>query len=250
MGNVHGAATRVVRPVGFMRVVAIISWHSGADFLWSRGTPIKAATREILETALLTLAIFFGVRLAVQNYRVEGFSMEPNLHTGQYILVDKVSYLIGSPQRGDVVVMRFPLDPRRDFVKRIIALPGEAVEVHNGTVFINGAALKEPYIKITASYRYERKVVPENDYFVLGDNRDNSHDSHIWDWLPREYLIGKARLSYWPTEYAGVIDHPVLEFVRASASYIFADARVAFADDLNIPGPSLVEPDDIASRSR
>ncbi len=177
--------------------------------------------------------------------------MEPNLHSGQYILVDKLSYLIGNPQRGDVVVMRFPLDPRRDFVKRIIALPGEAVEVRNGTVFINGEALKEPYIKITASYRYERKVVPENDYFVLGDNRNNSHDSHIWDWLPREYLIGKAWLSYWPTQYAGVIDHPVLEFVRASASYIFADARVAFADDLNTPGSNLIDPQTtVASHSR
>src|ERR687885_2753467 len=93
------------------------------------GEPIKAALRDILETALLTLVIFLAVRLAVQNFRVEGASMEPTLHTNQYLLVNKVSYLVGQPRRGDIVVLRFPLDPRRDFIKRIVGLPGEQVEV-------------------------------------------------------------------------------------------------------------------------
>src|SRR5205814_5767208 len=86
---------------------------------------IKAAIRDVLETALLTLVIFLSVRLGVQNFRVEGFSMEPTLHTNEYLLVNKVTYMVGNPQRGDVVVLRFPQDPRRDFIKRIIALPGE-----------------------------------------------------------------------------------------------------------------------------
>lgn len=191
--------------------------------------PYKAAIREIIETALLTLAIFLGVRLALQNYRVEGFSMEPNLHTGQYILVDKVSYRVGDPERGDVVVIRFPLDPKRDFVKRIIALPGETIEVRERRVYVNGRALNEPYINIPGTYRYEKKQVPENHFYVLGDNRDNSHDSHIWDWLPRDYIIGKARLSYWPWQYAGVIDHPAVTLANALTSFLVANPAVVYA---------------------
>lgn len=191
--------------------------------------PYKAAIREIIETALLTLAIFLGVRLALQNYRVEGFSMEPNLHTGQYILVDKVSYRVGDPERGDVVVIRFPLDPKRDFVKRIIALPGETIEVRERRVYVNGRALNEPYINIPGTYRYEKKLVPENHFYVLGDNRDNSHDSHIWDWLPRDYIIGKARLSYWPWQYAGVIDHPAVTLANALTSFLVANPAVIHA---------------------
>jgi signal peptidase I len=171
--------------------------------------------RDILETALLTLAIFLGVRLGVQNFRVEGFSMEPTLHTGQYLLVDKVSYMVGEPQRGDIVVLRFPQDPRRDFIKRVIALPGEEVEVRNGAVYVDGKALDEPYIRDKPLYFYGKKRVPENDYFVLGDNRNNSHDSHVWDWLPKEYLIGKAWVSYWPVNTWGVLPHGGVHFAVA-----------------------------------
>lgn len=192
--------------------------------------PVKSAIREIVETALLTLAIFLGVRLTLQNYRVEGFSMEPNLHTGQYILVDKVAYRVGNPDRGDVVVIRFPLDPRRDFVKRIIALPGETIEIRDRRVIVDGRALDEPYIRIPGSYRYEKKQVPDGHFYVLGDNRDSSHDSHIWDWLPREYIIGKARLSYWPWQYAGVIDHPTVTLAHARTSVRLAQSSVRFAD--------------------
>jgi signal peptidase I len=179
---------------------------------------IKAALRDILETALLTLAIFLGVRLGVQNFRVEGFSMEPTLHTGQYLLVDKVSYMVGEPQRGDIVVLRFPQDPRRDFIKRIIALPGEEVEVRSGVVYIDGKPLEEPYIRDKPLYFYGRQRVPPNQYFVLGDNRNNSHDSHVWDWLPEEYIIGKAWVSYWPVDTWGVLPHDGVEFVTAQST--------------------------------
>ena len=198
--------------------------------------PYKAAVREVVETALLTLAIFLGVRLTLQNYRVEGFSMEPNLHTGQYILVDKVSYRVGNPDRGDVVVIRFPLDPKRDFVKRIIALPGETIEIHDRRVFVDGHALNEPYISVPGTYRYEKKQVPENHFYVLGDNRDNSHDSHIWDWLPREYIIGKARLSYWPWQYAGVIDHPAVTLANSLMPFLAASSSVGYTDGATAAG--------------
>lgn len=204
--------------------------------------PYKAAIREVVETALLTLALFLGVRLTLQNYRVEGFSMEPNLHTGQYILVDKISYRVSDPDRGDVVVIRFPLDPKRDFVKRIIALPGETIEIHDRRVFVDGHPLQEPYIRVPGTYRYEKRQVPENHFYVLGDNRDNSHDSHIWDWLPREYIIGKARLSYWPWQYAGVIDHPDVTLANALTAFVGASASVAYADgDLPLTDATAIE---------
>lgn len=172
-----------------------------------RGHQIKAALRDVLETALLTLVIFLGVRFGVQTFRVEGFSMEPTLRTNQYLLVNKVSYMVGEPKRGDVVVLRFPQDPRRDFIKRVVALPGEEVEVRSGVVYINGHALSEPYILSKPAYAYAKKKVPEGSYFVLGDNRNNSHDSHVWDWLPKEYIIGKAWVSYWPMETWGTVPH-------------------------------------------
>lgn len=185
-------------------------------FSKAKGVPgIKAAIRDILETALLTLVIFLSVRLGVQNFRVEGFSMEPTLHTNQYLLVNKVSYMVGEPKRGDIVVLRFPQDPRRDFIKRVIALPGEEVEVKGGTVYIDGKPLDEPYIQDRPAYTYPKKRVPENEYFVLGDNRNNSHDSHVWDWLPRDYLIGKAWVSYWPAAEWGVVQHDPTRFATA-----------------------------------
>ena len=142
--------------------------------------------------------------------------MEPSLHTNQYLLVNKVSYMVGEPQRGDVVVLRFPQDPRRDFIKRVIGLPGEEVEVHRGTVYVDGRGLDEPYIHDKPVYEYPRKRVPPGSYYVLGDNRNNRHDSHVWDWLPKEYLIGNAWVSYWPMESWGVVPHTTVQMAAAA----------------------------------
>jgi signal peptidase I len=160
----------------------------------------RSAVRELLETAVLALAIFLVARTAVQNFRVEGLSMYPNLHNGEYILVNKVDYMLHAPQRGDIIVFRaVPAgQPDRDFVKRVIGLPGEVVAVHNDAVFINGHQLIEPYIKTPPTYTFGPARVPKNEYFVLGDNRNNSEDSHLWKWLPRSDIIGKAWISYWP----------------------------------------------------
>lgn len=158
------------------------------------------ALREILEMAILTIAIFLAVRVALQNFRVEGESMMPNLHNGEYILVNKVDYLIHPPQRGDVIVFKaIPAgQPDRDFIKRVIALPGETVAVHSGRVYVNSRPLKEPYIFQTPNYTFPQQRVPQGSYFVLGDNRRNSEDSHMWKWLPSNDIIGKAWVSYWP----------------------------------------------------
>jgi signal peptidase I len=166
----------------------------------------------------LTLVIFLGVRLGVQNFRVEGFSMQPTLQTNQYLLVNKVAYMVGEPQRGDIVVFRLPQDPRRDLIKRIVALPGEEVEVRTGVVYVDGKALDEPYIKDKPLYFFSKKKVPENEYFVLGDNRNNSFDSHVWDFLPKEYLIGRAWVSYWPVQSWSVVEHNNGHFAAATAN--------------------------------
>ena len=166
----------------------------------------------------MTLVIFLSVRFGVQTFRVEGFSMEPTLRTNQYLLVNKVSYMVGEPKRGDVVVLRFPQDPRRDFIKRIVALPGEEVEVRGGVVYVDGRGLDEPYILARPAYPYPKKKVPAGSYFVLGDNRNNSHDSHVWDWLPKEYIIGKAWVSYWPMDAWGTVQHDTVHFAAAPAS--------------------------------
>jgi signal peptidase I len=142
--------------------------------------------------------------------------MEPTLQTNQYLLVNKVSYMVGEPKRGDVVVLKFPQDPRRDFIKRIIALPGEEVEVRSGIVMIDGKPLDEPYILSKPAYTYPKKRVPAGSYYVLGDNRNNSHDSHVWDWLPKEYIIGKAWVSYWPMDTWGAITHDAVHFATAA----------------------------------
>ena len=168
---------------------------------------MKALIRDVLETILLTLIIYWGVRLGVQNFRVEGLSMEPSLHSHQYLIVSKVTYRFADPQRGDIVVFRFPHDPSRDFIKRIIALPGEAVEVRSGRVLINGQALEEPYVHDPPLYSYPRRIVPPGEYFVLGDNRNNSSDSAAWGWLPGEYVIGKGWFSYWPMDWFGPLSH-------------------------------------------
>src|SRR5579884_1177980 len=144
----------------------------------------RTFVRELVETAILTLAIFLVVRVAVQNFKVEGLSMTPNLHNGEYILVNKIDYLLHAPQRGDIIVFRaVPAgQPDRDFIKRVIGLPGDTVAVHNGSVYINGHRLAESYIgpAYRPQYTWGPLKVPKNDYFVLGDNRNDSEDSHLW----------------------------------------------------------------------
>lgn len=162
----------------------------------------RSMVRELLETLVLTVAIFLIVKVAVQNFRVDGLSMLPNLQNGEYILVNKIDYAVSSPQRGDIVVFRaVPAgEPDKDFVKRVIGLPGETVAVRNNTVYINGKALKEPYHHLPSNYVFGPRTVPAGNYFVLGDHRGDSDDSHMWTstWLPRKDIIGKAMVSYWP----------------------------------------------------
>ncbi|GAC1398355.1 MAG: signal peptidase I [Chloroflexota bacterium] len=171
----------------------------------------RSMVRELLETAVLTIAIFLVVRVALQNFKVEGDSMFPNLHNGEYILVNKVDYMLHQPHRGDVIVFQAvpAQQPDKDFIKRVIGLPGETVAVHNDAVYINGKKLNEPYISTPPLYSFSAQKVPKGDFFVLGDNRNNSQDSHLWKWLPQKYIIGKAWVSYWPPKELHLFSGPL-----------------------------------------
>lgn len=138
---------------------------------------------------------------------VEGLSMEPNFHTGEFIVADRWQYLFGKPQRGDAVTLKFPGDPEhKKYIKRVIGLPGETVTIMNGFVFINGKKLSEPYLAAgTVTLPNMSRVLAGDDYFLLGDNRDNSSDSRIWGVAPRRDLIGRAWIIIWPLKNFGFI---------------------------------------------
>ncbi|MFQ5812125.1 MAG: signal peptidase I [Anaerolineae bacterium] len=172
-----------------------------------RWQEIKSAFREIMETVLLTLLIFIAIRTLIQNFRIEGTSMEPNLHDGQYLIVNKLVYYLHPPERGDVVVFHYPKNPRRDFIKRVIGLPREKVEVRGKRILINGEKIEESYDLHTGNYAWGPRRLGEDEYFILGDNRNSSSDSHNWGPLPRDAIIGKAWISYWPPKYWGLVPH-------------------------------------------
>jgi signal peptidase I len=180
--------------------------HPDALPVQSASPRFRTLLREILETILLTVVIYAAVNFGTGRFRVESISMEPNLEPGQYVLVDKVSYLFIPPQRGDVVVFQYPLATEKDYIKRIIGLPGEVVTIANGVVSVNGQPLEEPYIAAPPNYASTWTLGPDQ-YFVLGDNRNSSSDSHVWGPLEREYLIGKTLLIYWPPPVWGLLPH-------------------------------------------
>jgi signal peptidase I len=180
---------------------------------------VKSVAREIIETVILTVVIFFLIQTVVRNFRVVGNSMEPNLHDSQYLIVDKISYRLAEPQRGDVIVFEPPNRPGEDYVKRVIGLSGELVEVRNGQVFIDSQLLEEPFVVYSGSYSMSPRRVGADELFVLGDNRNSSSDSHNWGMLSKDKVVGRAWISYWPPSRWGLIprDAPA---TMATASHL------------------------------
>lgn len=166
---------------------------------------VGPALRELLETILLTLVIFFMIRFAVENFRIEGYSMEPNFHNDQFLLVNKLAYKIGHPQRNDVIIFHYPLNETKNYIKRVIGLPEDQVQVRAGQVYINGELIPEKYPIEHADYDYGPVTVGAGEYFVLGDNRPESSDSHFWGMVPARDVIGKAWVSYWPPDLWGLV---------------------------------------------
>lgn len=158
--------------------------------------------RQIIETITLTLLMILVVRIAVQNFHIQGPSMEPTLHDQEFIIVDKASYLLSAPTRGDIIVFEYPLDTRQNYVKRIVAVPGDIISVVNQKVTVNGVTLHENYVNKNDPYNpfpsFTNRIVGPDDYFVMGDNRGDSSDSRQWGFVPRQDIIGRVAFVYWP----------------------------------------------------
>jgi signal peptidase I len=201
---------------------------------------VRKAVKELLETAIYILLVFVIVRSMIQNFRIEGSSMEPSLHSGQYILVNKLVYFhfdinaplrllpgyhdlpersiypMNIPQRGEVVVFEYPGDRTKDYIKRVIALPGETIEIRDGRVFIDNEPLDEDYLSegeftycnVGSECNRGPVTVPPGSIFVMGDNRSNSSDSREWDSLELDHVIGQAWVLYYPLDDLGVVPSP------------------------------------------
>ena len=163
--------------------------------------------REVGITILIAVAVFVCLRLTVQSYTVVMSSMEPNFQEGECIMVNKVWYRSSGPQRGEVIVFDPSFDSEYPFIKRVIGLPGETVEIKDGKVSINGTPLNEEYIMAPPNYTMPVTEVPENEYFVLGDNRNNSTDSSKGWTVLQDNVIGKAWFTYWPPSKLGIVKH-------------------------------------------
>lgn len=162
---------------------------------------------DVLETLLLSAVLFLAINALSARVRVDGFSMKPTLQDGEFVLVNRLAYRVGTPQRGDIIVFHFPLDPgSQDLIKRVIGLPGDVVSVKSGVLSVNGQPLQEPYIAAAPMYSGKWDVPPD-ELFVLGDNRNDSSDSHAWGMLPLKEVVGKAILIYWPFPEWKLIDH-------------------------------------------
>ena len=154
----------------------------------------------------LPLALRLLINISTARVRVDGYAMGATLPNQSYVLADRLAYKNNDPQRGDIVIFTFPLDPDQQLLKRVIGLPGETVVVKDGTVMIDGVPLEEPYISEPPLY-HGTWTVPEGQFFVLGDNRNDSRDSHQWGFLPREYIIAKAVWIYYPlANFGKVVD--------------------------------------------
>lgn len=166
----------------------------------------KRFFREVFDVLIVALILYILINSISARVRVDGSSMEPTLVHGELILVNKMSYVFGELERGDIIVFHHPAGIEEDLIKRVIGVAGDTVQVQNNQVYVNGLPLNEPYISQAPTYSGEW-LVPDGFLFVLGDNRNNSNDSKDWGLLPIENVVGKAVLIYWPPPLWSVIKH-------------------------------------------
>ncbi len=172
---------------------------------------------DFIESITMALAVFVIFYLFLfQPHQVRGNSMYPNFHDGEYILTDKISYRLGEPKRGEVIIFRAPKNEEYDYIKRIIGLPGDTLRIENGKVILNNSLFAEPYLPSdyttnSGNFLKNKQIitVPAGHYFVMGDNRSHSSDSREWGFVPQKNIIGKAFFRYWPPSRAGVIKIPL-----------------------------------------
>jgi signal peptidase I len=169
--------------------------------------------RELVETIVLSLVIFLLIRQVVQNYRIESHSMQPNFYEGQFILVNKLAFKLGAPDRGDVIVFHNPNNTDEDYIKRVIGLPGDTLAIHDGRVFINDKPLIEnyPINEIPPSVVVQPEVIQPDHLYVMGDNRPQSQDSRYFGQLDEKLIVGKAWVRVWPFNKFGIVSHYDIE---------------------------------------
>jgi len=177
-----------------------------------KGTDVKRFILDLLETLILSVILFLVINAVSARVRVDGFSMRPTLEDGEFILVNRLAYKLGVPKRGEIIVFRSPVTPDEDLIKRIIGLPGDEVVIREGRVYINGDVLEEPYIAASPIYSGTWQVV-DGYLFVLGDNRNDSSDSHSWGLVPLPNVVGRSILIYWPFAEWGILNHNIITAV-------------------------------------
>lgn len=167
--------------------------------------------REVVETVGLAVIIFLIIRIGIQNYRIEGASMEPNFHDGEYLIVNKLAYRLGEYERGDVIVFKYPNDPSKDYIKRVIGLPGDTVEIRGGELYVNNMLINEPYPHMPNVRDEPPTVVEAGHLYVMGDNRPASSDTRSWGQLGQDFVIGQAWLAIYPINQFGLVEHQPIE---------------------------------------
>ncbi len=179
----------------------------------SQKIPLRTYLLEIFQTLILAAVMYVMIDAVIARVRVENISMLPTLHPGEFLLVNKIAYKINPMSRGDIVI--FHHDEKEDYIKRLIGLPGDVVDVKDGKVTVNNQTLTEPYIAAPPSYTGEWQV-PAGSVFVLGDNRNSSSDSHSWGFVSLDKLIGKALVVYWPLQNMQILTHPDIASAASS----------------------------------
>jgi signal peptidase I len=164
--------------------------------------------RDLIETMVLVAIAFLVVNALIGRFRIEQVSMLPNLHEGEYVIVDKVSYAFRQPERGEIVVLKNPNPGQPDLIKRIIGLPGETIEVRGGQVHVSGQPLTEPYLTQPMGADTQATQVEAGQYFVMGDNRNNSEDSRRFGARPVSDIVGRAWIVYWPPADWQIVPRP------------------------------------------
>src|SRR5258708_2516979 len=178
-----------------------------------RASTGSSLLREFAEVVVLAIILYFGISFAVQTVHVEGLSMFATLDNNDYLIADKIDYRLHAPQRGDIIILRPPTDNSKDFIKRIIAVPGERLLIRDSIVYINGHRLVEPYLPEawTANTSCDQCgnpdgcVMASDQYFVIGDNRNRSQDSRIFGPIVRDRIDGRACVPIWPVDHFGNI---------------------------------------------
>ena len=164
--------------------------------------------RDLIETMVLVTIAFLVVNALIGRFRIEQVSMQPNLHEGEYVIVDKVSYAFRQPERGEIVVLKNPNPGQPDLIKRVIGLPGETIGVRGGQAYVNGQPLTEPYIRQPMASDSPATQLQAGQYFVMGDNRNNSEDSRIFGARPAGDIVGRAWIIYWPPSDWQILSRP------------------------------------------